>query len=972
VVTQLQYNSQGDLTSSSTPDGNSGGEQAKTSWTYDADGEPLTNVAPDGNLSGANAGNYTTAASWNNDGQQTSLNQGGGTGHTDTPRITSYGHDGDGNQTSVTDARGYATTITYNADDAPVLTTDSDGNATLTCYDGNGNTAQTVPPVGVAANNLTPASCPTAYPAGYGTRLASDATVSTFDADGNKTRQTTPAPAGQSGYETTSYTYDSNGNLLTTTAPPASNGGSAQVTANTWNNAGQLTAQTTGYGTPAAATASYCYDPNGNTTSVVYADGNTGGLAACSTTSPWNVTATPQSGYQTNYAYDSASEMVTATTPATTAAPGGATTACTYDPAGNTLTRIDPNGITTTQTYTPLSQLASASYSGSTAHPITDARDANGALTAMTDATGTSTYSYDPFGELTSAQNGAGQVTGYAYNPDGQISAITYPLPATATWASTDSVTYGYDKADLMTSATDFNGNQIGITDTADALPSSVTLASTGDTISTSYDNTDWPSVIALKNSATTLQSFSYTDAPARNILGETDTPTSSQTPATYTYDAKDRVTSMTPGTGTAQNYAYDPSGNLTTLPGGATGTYDKAGELTSAAVGGVTTNYTYNADGERTAATQGSTTLASASWNGAGQLTAYSNNSASMTAASYDGNGLRAAATTTPAGGSALTQGYVWNKLTAVPQLIMDGTSAYIYAFGNTPAEQVNLASGAITYLVADSLGSVRGTVSSTGTLTSATSYTTWGTPQTNGGLSATTPFGYAGGYTDPTGLTYLLNRYYDPATGQFTSVDPLLALTYRPYAYTAGNPVTGTDPRGLEEADLPYGGGSFGVADDSGEGDMGGGGSPAPEPRPEAGSAGEDDLTPKSPEVQKALEEQRQRLADNRSNGRAQEQKVRANNPDSGPASRWTPRGWRFIDVLTAGGRAIEVKTGRVYATGFVRLQIWKDVWLRQNGELTGVTWDFSPSSVTGRVGPSPVLRELLEKAGIRIVER
>jgi RHS repeat-associated protein len=47
-------------------------------------------------------------------------------------------------------------------------------------------------------------------------------------------------------------------------------------------------------------------------------------------------------------------------------------------------------------------------------------------------------------------------------------------------------------------------------------------------------------------------------------------------------------------------------------------------------------------------------------------------------------------------------------------------------------------------------------------------------GAPPTTDGLTATTAFGYAGGYTDPDGLIYLINRYYDPATGQFTSVDP------------------------------------------------------------------------------------------------------------------------------------------------------------------------------------------------------
>jgi RHS repeat-associated protein len=104
----------------------------------------------------------------------------------------------------------------------------------------------------------------------------------------------------------------------------------------------------------------------------------------------------------------------------------------------------------------------------------------------------------------------------------------------------------------------------------------------------------------------------------------------------------------------------------------------------------------------------------------------------------------------------------------------------------------------GTPTYLVADSLGSVRGTVSASGTLTGSTAYDAWGNPQTTGGLTAATPFGYAGGYTDPDGLIYLINRYYDPATGQFTSLDPDVDQTLQPYAYTAGSPVNSTDPTG------------------------------------------------------------------------------------------------------------------------------------------------------------------------------
>ena len=92
-----------------------------------------------------------------------------------------------------------------------------------------------------------------------------------------------------------------------------------------------------------------------------------------------------------------------------------------------------------------------------------------------------------------------------------------------------------------------------------------------------------------------------------------------------------------------------------------------------------------------------------------------------------------------------------------------------------------------------------MRGVVSSSGSLTASTSYDAWGNPETTGGLTTYTPFGFAGGYTDPTGLLYLINRYYDPATGQFVSVDPMVDQTGQPYAYTGDDPVNDVDPLGL-----------------------------------------------------------------------------------------------------------------------------------------------------------------------------
>lgn len=46
---------------------------------------------------------------------------------------------------------------------------------------------------------------------------------------------------------------------------------------------------------------------------------------------------------------------------------------------------------------------------------------------------------------------------------------------------------------------------------------------------------------------------------------------------------------------------------------------------------------------------------------------------------------------------------------------------------------------------------------------------------------------------------IGYLRARYYDPATGLFTTVDPLDALTRDPYVYAGNNSLNNTDPLGL-----------------------------------------------------------------------------------------------------------------------------------------------------------------------------
>ena len=63
----------------------------------------------------------------------------------------------------------------------------------------------------------------------------------------------------------------------------------------------------------------------------------------------------------------------------------------------------------------------------------------------------------------------------------------------------------------------------------------------------------------------------------------------------------------------------------------------------------------------------------------------------------------------------------------------------------------------------------------------------------------------GFVGGVNDPTGLTHIGAREYDPAIGRFISDDPLMDLKdpqqIHGYAYSGNNPITFSDPTGLKQ---------------------------------------------------------------------------------------------------------------------------------------------------------------------------
>jgi RHS repeat-associated protein len=443
----------------------------------------------------------------------------------------------------------------------------------------------------------------------------------------------------------------------------------------------------------------------------------------------------------------------------------------------------------------------------------------------MTDETGTSTYSYDPFGELISTTNGQGQTTSYTYDSSANQTSITYPLPTTTnTWVTSPVISYGYDNAGNITDVSDFTGKATTTSYNKDGLPvitsfqqsSANPTTNISPSITNTYDQADEISSINVSNATGSIYGFSYLRSPSGAIATQTNTGASSSSSgssSTYLYDPLSRVTQMTTNsssstTRTTSSYSYDPSSNLITLPNGASATYDPAGELTSSVLPGTngsSSTYTYNANGERTSSsisTPRSSTpqiITSATWNASNELTSYTTPYVSMTFATYNGEGLRTSATFSTSSGITTREHYLYNQTSSIPNIITDSTNAYIYNSSMVPFEQINLTTGITTYLITDATGSVRAVMSASAKIEATTNYDAYGNTTTKGGLSSYTPFGFSGSYSDPTGLTYLINRYYEPSTGQFISVDPLVIQTAQPYAYTGGDPVNLSDPSGM-----------------------------------------------------------------------------------------------------------------------------------------------------------------------------
>lgn len=731
--------------------------------------------------------------------------------------LQTFAYDDHGNQTSASDARGFTTSHAYDDNDNLIQTVDPSGLQTIYGYDESGHiaaggtgyqlltsTTQQVDDGAVPSRTTASYYDDTAHP-GDVTRTV-DARGNTsraaYDTAGDRT-STTDAEGDQ-----TLYGWDTARGLLTSTVSPL----------------GTAAGTTTACTPPAKGCTTYAHDawghvttttdPLGHTTKAGYdADGN-------------QTSATDGNSKKTVYGFDAADRQTTETRPdssvlktvhnsdgtiqktvdaagattvysydgqgakATRTDPGNRTTRWDHDPAGLLTKVTDPSNRTTTYTYDPAGQPTSVSYSdGATPNVTAITYSPSGLRTSMTDGTGTSTWTYDVFGELTAQSDGAASAVTYTYDADGNQATVTYP--------GTGTVTDSFDKADRINGLTDWNGKATAFGYDADGDWTTSTYPN-GTVTTTTYDNADQPVTDTLAKAGTTLASLTYARDNAGQDAGDTPTglPGSAQT---YHYTPNEQVDSATAGS-TVTTFAYDSADNPTQV-GAVHQVFDTSNRLcwsttttpapgaTCASPASGSTTYSYDPEGDRTTAVTGSTTTTS-SYDQVGRLTGYSQGTTAATYA-YNGSGQRTAKTV----GGATTH-FTWDG-SATPLLLCDGATSYLYGPGGAPVEQI--AGSTTQWYFHDQLGSTRALTDSTGAVTGSYAYTPYGTVSAHTGTAATA-LQYTGQYTDAeSGLVYLRARYYDPATAQFLTVDPDLDVTLSPFGYASDNPLNGIDPSGM-----------------------------------------------------------------------------------------------------------------------------------------------------------------------------
>ena len=512
--------------------------------------------------------------------------------------VTTATYDSAGNLLSATDALGHTTEFTYNSLRQVTSITEPQQI--------NGQPVIRTMTYDTAGNPLTE-SAPLLDPAGV--TVATATTTYHYDDPthpGDVTGVTDPNG------NATSYTYDAVGNLVSVTAPPTTENPAGNTTTYTYTDRGWLSSATAPRGnltgaTPADFTASYDHDAYGRTTLVTDALGN-------QTTTTYDADGnvemvTDDNSHTTTFVHNAAGELIETIRPdssvvrtdywpdgaihrqydpanqpttytydplgqlATTTDPLNRITKTSYDRAGNLVSVIDPSNRTTTYSYDAANQLIGIDYSDTGTPDVTAiAYDDNGRRTSMTAGAGTSTWTWDSLGRLTSHTDANGKTISYGYDIGDRQTSVTYP-------GTTGTVTRSYDAANRLTAIEDWNQQLTTFAYDADSniinrsYPNGTSTTATVDHASRLMAISHAPSA----SPASPFVSFGY----SRDGVGQLTSVTSTGVPSdnhNFGYTALDQIQSVD-----TDNFGYDSADNLVTRLDGTAQSFDAAHQLDAA-----------------------------------------------------------------------------------------------------------------------------------------------------------------------------------------------------------------------------------------------------------------------------------------------------------------------------------------------------------------------------------------------------
>ncbi|MFJ7995639.1 RHS repeat domain-containing protein [Streptomyces sp. NPDC096310] len=336
-----------------------------------------------------------------------------------------------------------------------------------------------------------------------------------------------------------------------------------------------------------------------------------------------------------------------------------------------------------------------------------------------------------------------------------------------------DDTTYAYDPAGNVTGITTASGQDTAKTVDTQCFTTDI-LGRLGEAWTAKTNCATAPTTATVGGPDAYWQTYSYDTLGNRTKLVDHATSTQTSTDATTTYTHPAAKTGLPhavqqasvqggANNGQTSSFTYDKAGNTTQRAVGTRTqklTWDSEGHLATLTEAGKTTSYLYDADGNRmiTKDADGSQTL---TLPGGNELKATS--TGTKEAVRYYTHGSETVAVRTSKGFSFLLPDHQGTAMAAIAMTSLAVTRRKQLPFGQTRTEQ------------AEQFPGTRG---------------------------------FVGGTNDPTGLTHLGAREYDPALGRFLSVDPVIDINtpaqMNAYSYAHNNPITQSDPTGLCPADL------------------------------------------------------------------------------------------------------------------------------------------------------------------------